>query len=57
MLAKFSGVESIKTVFKLRKRKGKFFFVFTCSIKQARPATKAKKCTKKRDARAKLLFC
>ena len=31
--------------------------MFTYSIKQARPATKAKKCTKKRDARAKLLFC
>ena len=63
MLAKFSGVEFERTVFK---EKEIVCVVFTYSIKQAREikkfhvasrATTAKKCTKKRDARAKLLFC
>ena len=35
MLAKFSGVESERTVFKFRKRKRKFCVMFTYSIKQA----------------------
>ena len=35
MLAKFSGVESKRTVSKLRKMKNKFCVVFTYSIKRA----------------------
>ena len=57
MLPKFSGVESKKTVFKLRKRKRNFCVVFAYSIKPARHVTAAKKCTKKRDAHPRLSFC
>ena len=60
MLATFSGVESgrTKSQFKKGKGKGNFCVVSTYSMKRAREirnrATTAKKCTKKRDARAKL---
>ena len=65
MLAKFAGVKSERTVFKFRKRKK--CVVFTHFIKRApeirkflrrsrATTTTAKKCTKKRNARAKLLF-
>ena len=66
MLGKSSEVESERTVSKFRRRKKKILFLCSpTSIKRAREiknschscATKAKKCTKKRDARAKLLFC
>ena len=57
MLPRFSGVESERTVFKLRKRKRNFCVVFACSIKPARRVTAAKKCTKKRDAHPRLSFC
>ena len=66
MLAKFFGVESKRTVFRLRKRKYKKCVVFTYFTKWAREITEVsrrirvttvKKCTKKRDARATLLFC
>ena len=57
MLPKFSGVESERTVFKLRKRKRNFCVVFAYSIKPARRATAAEKCTKKRDAHPRLSFC
>ena len=39
MLPKFSGVESERTVFKLRKRKRNFCVVFAYSIKPARRVT------------------
>ena len=64
ILTKF-GVESERTVSKFRKRT--FCVVFTYSIKRADEIRtfhvtviqrrQAKKCTKKRDARAKLLLC
>ena len=61
MLAKFSGVKSERTVFKFKK------VVFTHFIKRApemrkfftrsrATTTTAKKCTKKRNARPKLLL-
>ena len=65
MLAKFSRVESKRTVFRLRKIKNKKCVVFTYFTKWAREITEVsrrirvttvKKCTKKRDARVKLLF-
>ena len=40
MLAKFSGVESERTVFKLRKRNRNFCVVFAYSIKRAREIRK-----------------
>ena len=55
MSPKFSGVESERAVFKLRKRN--FCVVFAYSIKPARRVTAAKKCTKKRDAHPRLSFC
>ena len=66
MLAKFSGVESERTYLSLEKEKEKenLCSVFTNSIERAREikmfpvaVTTDEKCTKKRDARAKLLFC
>ena len=64
MLAKFSGVESERTVSEFGKRKRKFMFRVHTSIERAREikmfpvaVTTDEKCTKKRDARAKLLFC
>ena len=64
MLATFSRDESERTVSKIRKRKRKFL----CCVHRVhkagarnvscyRRAMTATKCTKKRDARAKLLFC
>ena len=64
MLAKFSGVESERTVSEFGKRKENLCSVFTNSIERALEikmfpvaVTTDEKCTKKRDARAKLLFC
>ena len=65
MLAKFSGVESERTVSKFRIRKRKFCVVLIYSIKRAREirsfvsqsCNDGKEMYKKRDARAKLLFC
>ena len=64
MLAKFSGVESDRTYLSLEKEKENLCSVFTNSIERAREikmfpvaVTTDEKCTKKRDARAKLLFC
>ena len=57
MLPKFSGVESERTVFKLRKRKRNFCVVFAYSMKPARRVTAAEKCTKERDAHPRLSFC
>ena len=60
-----SGVESQRTVSKFTKRKRKSYSVL-CSrphktwnweVSRRSRAETAKKCTKKRDARAKLLFC
>ena len=65
MLAKFSGVESERTVFKFRKRK-KNCVVFAYFVKRAREIRKfhvlvvqrrLRKVQKKRDTRAKLLLC
>ena len=66
MLAKFSGVECERTVSKFRKRK-RTFLCFVHLLHKAgmwnwehsccNRATATKKCTKKRDARANLLFC
>ena len=62
MLAKFPGfwVKSERSVYKFRKRKTKFCVELAYSIKRAREcrgrATTAKKCTKKRGARAKMFF-
>ena len=65
MLAKFSGVESERTVFKFRKGKRKFCVVLAYFIKRAREIRKfhvvvvqrrLRKVQKKRDARAKLFF-
>ena len=49
MMANFSGLNT--------KEKENFGVMLTDSIKRAQSCNKAKKCTKKRDARAKLLFC
>ena len=52
-------IESERTVSEFRKDKETFCFVFTYSVKRVScrsRATMAKKCAKKRDARAKLLF-
>ena len=49
MMANFSGLNT--------KEKENFCVMLTDSIKRAQSCNKAKKCTKKRDARAKLLFC
>ena len=58
MLATFSGVESGRTKSQFKNGKGNFCVVSTYSMKRAREirnrATTAKKCTKKRDARARL---
>ena len=63
-LAIFFRVEFCSTVSKFRKRKRKWFSCVpvldkTCiyALSRCSRATTAKKCTKKRDARAKLLFC
>ena len=48
-MANFSGLNT--------KEKENFGVMLTDSIKRAQSCNKAKKCTKKRDARAKLLFC
>ena len=63
MSAKFSGLNPKGQYVSLEKEKQNFCFVLTYSIKWAREvscrgrATTAKKCTKKRDARAKKFFC
>ena len=70
MLAKFYGAESERTVYiyiyiylNLEKEKENFCVVFAYFMKGQREiscrsrATTAKKCTKNRNARAKLLFC
>ena len=63
MLANVSGIESERTVSKLRIRKRKYL---CCAHKAGARnsevscrsrATMAKKCTKNHDAREKLLFC
>ena len=62
ILAKFSGVESERTVSKFRKRKRNFCVVLTYSIKQAREKFMSQSCNDNyemyniRDERAKL-FC
>ena len=66
-MAKFSGVKSVRTVSKFRKRKRKSVCVVLAYFvkrvreilevsRRSRPTT-AKKRTKKRDARAQLLLC
>ena len=68
MLAKLSGVEFERTSSKFRKKEKEnpFFVVFTQCIKRAREVRKfhvsvlqgrLRNAQKKRDARAKLLFC
>ena len=64
MLATFSRDESERTVSKVRKRKRKFFCCVhpvhkagARNVSCYRRAMTATKCTKKRDARAKLLPC
>ena len=64
MLANFFGVEFYRIVSKFRKRKRKcLFFVpvlnktWNWALSRFSRATTAKKCAKKRDACAKLLFC
>ena len=62
MFAKFSGVESERTISKLRKRKRKFLccvhLLHEASVREIRNrATTGKKCTKKHDAHEKFLFC
>ena len=66
ILAKLSGIESQRTISEFRKRKRKSLCcvhqlhkasAWNKDVSSRRPATTAKKCTKKRDARAKLLFC
>ena len=62
MLAKISGLNPKGPYLSLEKEKEIFCVVLTYSIKRAREiscrsrATTAKKCTKKRDPRAKLFF-
>ena len=53
MVAKLSGVQSGTTVSKKKKKEN----LFTNSIPDAERATTAQKCSKKRAACAKLLFC
>ena len=60
MLAKFSGVESERNISKLRERKRKFLrcvHLLHKNGREIRNRSTAAKCTKKGDARAKLLFC
>ena len=66
MLAKLSGVKSERTVSKFRKRKREFLHcvrllriagAWNREVSRRSPAMTAKKRTKKRDARAQLLFC
>ena len=65
MLPKFSGVKSERTVFKFRKNNKKICCVhlvykvnaWNWEVSRRSRATSAKKCTKKRDARAKFLLC
>ena len=64
MLATSSGVESERTVFKLRKRKILFCVhllykagAWNWEVSRRSRARTAKECTIKGDARAKLLFC
>ena len=65
ILAKFSGVESVRTVSKLRRRKENFCVMFAKSIKQARQirsfmcllCINGYEITKKCVTHAKLLFC
>ena len=64
MYANFTGVDFLRTALKIRKRKrdsSSLVYVLhkTCNwafLRLSR-ARKVKKCTKKRDARRKLLFC
>ena len=56
-MAKFSGLNPKGPYLTLEKEKENFCVILTDSIKRAQSCNKAKKCTKKRDARAKLLFC
>ena len=66
MLAKFSGLNPKGPYVSLEKEKQNFCVVLTYSIRRAREirkfhvavlrATTAKKCTKKRDERAKMFF-
>ena len=65
MLTKFSGLNPKGPYLSLEKEKETFCVVFTYSVKRAREIRKfhvpvlqrwLKKCAKKRDARAKLLF-
>ena len=57
MLAKFWGLIPKVPYLSLEKEKKNFCVVFTYSIKRVREiVTTAKKCTKKRDARAKLFY-
>ena len=64
MLAKFCGLNQKGPCLRLEKNKETFCVVLTYSIERAREirkfscrATTAKKCTKTRDARAKLFSC
>ena len=59
-MAKFSGFKSERTELKFRKRKRNFLRCALLLLKQVRELSRAKtakKGTKKRDARAQLLFC
>ena len=61
MLANFTGVEFRKTVWKFRKKEKKVTSRPLQNVKigilgRTRAVT-AKKCTKKRDARTRMLFC
>ena len=53
MFAKFSGVESERSAFKFTEKK-KNIFVWNYEVSCLTPATTAKKCTNKCDARAVL---
>ena len=57
MLAAFLGLNPKESYLSLEKERENFCLVFIYSIKWASEIGMAKKCTKKRDARAKLLFC
>ena len=63
MMAKFSGLNPKRLYVSLEKEKQNFCVVLTNSIKRAREIScrsrgrTAKNCTKKRDARVKMLFC
>ena len=62
MLAKFSGVESERTISKFTKIERQFLSCVKASAENEQfscrsGATMEKKCEKERDASAKLLFC